>query len=100
MDAAEVLKVSGWFLSDPRRWHQGANSTLDGKACCAIGAILRCAAYTSPSYRGAVAALANVLGLPPEDGYPITVWNDDPRRTHSEVVEAFQRAHAYALQHG
>lgn len=100
MSTATVLAESVQFLSDPAHWCQHFTMSDDGTASCAVGALLRSTGGSATrEYMDAIAVLAGVLGpdYHPQDDYGITVWNDNPDRQHSEVVELFQKALAHAV---
>ena len=102
----EILLEARQLLSDPSRWTKGAparnaqletvGSTSEAAFCfCAIGAIRR-TLWVNPGRDTeerreledvASQALRESIGRP-----DISRWNDDPARTHEEVLAAFDRA--------
>lgn len=103
------LLEHAWRLIDkPEKWTKGcaARDRADravsyrsdrARRFCAYGAIDR-VTYCDLTYYdfslniAAMSALQNVL----LENADITDWNDDPRRTHDEVRDAFERAIAIA----
>ncbi len=85
------------LLINPKRWTKGPFARdADGKTCdprsdqavswCLVGALLRC----YPSSEDPVAfyrAVDKVIAKLPKGRFPAE-WNDDPARTHAEVLEA------------
>ena len=65
-------------------------------AVCAVGA-LRQVGCGSPHFEDAIIALGGVVGIEIPTRYCgglIGFWNDDPARTVSEILDAFDRAAA------
>jgi hypothetical protein len=88
--AVEVLIAARELISVPERWTRGVYSLIDenDEAVCWCGA-------------GAVYAAADRAGCNPEHarcllndavGTGYIIWNDDPNRTHAEVLAAFDKA--------
>jgi hypothetical protein len=76
-----------------RGWCQGM--VRDGQLYCAIGAIRKAAtgnAYQASDETRALRLLMEKF----TGGESLPTWNDNPLRTHGEVVEAFKRAEALA----
>lgn len=94
--AADLIETKGWtqqaaardqYDHEVRPWDDSAVSF------CLIGA-LECAARTPEGfyvtdYDIARKALQQAV---PNDGAPLTVWNDTPGRTKEQVVEALRTA--------
>jgi hypothetical protein len=56
---------------------------------CSVGALIH--AYpNSKDFENAYNKLANAIGLQKDDA--ISLWNDDPNRTYTEVIQAFEKA--------
>mgnify|MGYP001593808819 CR=1 FL=1 len=83
------------LLADPSRWTQRHAARMkcgkpvgarDARACCwcLLGAIE--AIYDGQASQDAQCKVENEVG-----GRLLSVWNDDPGRTHSEVVELCRR---------
>lgn len=121
--AEQVLDTAAQILTDPNAWHKGNWHSEDGMAHCSLGAIeyayrqhgvtLDCHEAESPAGE----ALQDVLRdryptfkaknvfdwfYPPLDGDTVIIarWNDAEDRTHAEVLEAFEKARAYAAEKG
>jgi hypothetical protein len=101
VEAIDVLHRMRARLESPSAWVQGSLArgtdgrsckALDDRACawCLIGAIaveLRDTPWGDP--RGVAQELAVTVGLPALTlGLTLAGWNDDPRRTHDEVLDA------------
>jgi hypothetical protein len=91
----EVLIRARKLIEDPKRWTQHASArTGDGEdvlaenpqACqfCLYGALAAVAGYGHEER--AFAAMWDSLGTHPID------WNDEPGRSHAEVLAAFDHA--------
>lgn len=114
----EILKAARGRLSDPDHWYQGeyacdedgayiaANSE---RACkwCAAGAVLaeldRDIAVGEPEVADALEPLVGAIsGQPPADDMvqEIASFNDDPDRTHAEILALYDRAIELAQQDG
>lgn len=84
MDTLTILIEARKLIESPKHWCQG--KLHYGGAHCSIGAIDR---VTHGAYFGSPAIVALVTAI----GFPlISVWNDHPRRKHSEVLAAFDKA--------
>lgn len=104
MTPADVLRAAKARIATPERWTQGTFARdRDGGAVdmktereeavcwCSLGAIeYACDPDEAVSAR-AMCLLMEAIG---EDS--IEDWNDHPRRTHAEVLAAFDRAIAIA----
>ena len=88
MKAIDYIR-KGWtkgLYACDKNFHECTPRSYSALRWCSSGAIQ--AAYTySVAYREAVDKLRNVIGR--ED---IAGWNDDPERTHEEVIAAFEKA--------
>ena len=112
--AEELLDYAGSYLAeDPKRWLQGELSDYNG-AVCAYGAIDLARGHVRHVLKDVIAA-ERALSTVIADNYPtalrythgedagiasIPSWNDDPARTHKEVVEILEKARAYAAEQG
>lgn len=99
---ADKLREARAFIDTPEKWTQGANArdavglpvpvSARGAVCfCSAGAVIR--AVPSVDFSSAASQLveaAGIVSFTVEHG--LTVWNDDPERTHAEVLAAFDRA--------
>lgn len=90
------------LLQHPNRWCQGDYAlTDDGTPCeptapearqwCLLGAIERGAAAYGLDHRPAIAFLRHAA-YPGQRGAKIADWNDDPERTHSQVITLLRNA--------
>jgi len=90
--------MKAWqLIENPKAWTKRADardkwshriSPENPRACkwCARGALVKC--YTEPSdYRAAIAKLGNVHIYA-----STTDWNDEPCRTHAQVLAAMKKA--------
>ena len=96
-DTLAVLARARLLLQDERRWCRGsfargwrgipvpAGSAL-ARRYCALGAIRRAGRELALPIEDASLALEWQVGRPVQD------WNDDPRRTHADVVTAIDAA--------
>lgn len=85
MDTLTVLIEARKLIEKPKNWcHKGGRK---GVAVCSILAINEAAGQSGRAHHGAVKALVQVISHP-----IIAVWNDHPRRKHSEVLAAFDKA--------
>jgi hypothetical protein len=92
-----VLVWARQVIADERRWCQGAFArtwlsipvparSILARRFCALGAIRRAGRELQLRTREACMALEwQTIG-------PIHDWNDDPKRTHADVIAAFDRA--------
>jgi hypothetical protein len=101
-DTLAVLHRARELLEHERRWCRGSFArgwrdipvpvgSIVPRRYCALGAIMRAGSELSIPAEGASIALEWQVGRPVQD------WNDDPRRTHAEVVALFDDA-IYALR--
>jgi len=96
--AREILEPEGaWTQRSLARAADGVpiHETHRDAACwCSLGAIYRTLGSRLATYRewGAVGLVQKIVGA------PLAKWNDDPLRTHDEVLDAFRRAEAEALR--
>jgi len=104
MNELELLKVARVKIAKPENWTQGwyardasgySVAPADESACkfCALGAILACGdddSFGSAFFENAAASLRKNL---PVDFARACVmgFNDDPKRTHAEVIDLFDR---------
>lgn len=80
------------LLADPTSWLKGPdNYTENDGPCCVLGALRRVYApnirptdVDNETFYNARNKLYNYLGV------SIVDWNDDPQRTHAEVVAALR----------
>jgi hypothetical protein len=104
----DILSKARQKIIDPALWHQG--SSYKGEAACAVAWTHRVAGSAPGPYGGGaffnesarLRALdylrREMLGCDSSDPDrvimlgDIPAWNDDPERTHAEVVAAFDRA--------
>ena len=96
-DTLAVLARARLLLQDEARWCRGsfargwrdipvpAGSIL-ARRYCALGAIMRAGRELALPAEGACLAFEWQIGRPAQD------WNDDPGRTHADVVAAFDAA--------
>ena len=79
--------TQGKFALDKNGWPELSTSPF-AVCWCAVGAINAAYDHTSQNeYNEACNKLELVIGQ-----QDITKWNDNPSRTHEEVIEAFERA--------
>lgn len=104
-EVLEVLTKAREAIDEPHKWSQGAffrNDKgvvvvgLDKATCfCAVGAIQSVVKLPSVLSRAALRTLERGVGIgigkDAESLYIIT-WNDNPVRTHDDVIAAFDRA--------
>ena len=89
MTTKELLISARELIADPRAWIQGTYSVFmvgTGQACyCGFGALHAVARPTSceSDARRRLNAVT---------GGDFMTWQDEPRRTHGEVLAAFDRA--------
>ena len=90
----QILRKARKYLTDPRHWTQGAY--FSGRRNCAIGAVYRAGGYHaddmdgSPSdelTRATLRCLERTARVK-----SLEWWNDNPRRTHTQVLRLFDRA--------
>lgn len=88
-----VLVRARALIEDERRWCQGSFarcyrfavpfSSMFARRFCAIGAVMRASRQLMLRAEDACMALQSGIGRAVED------WNDDPKRTHAEVLALF-----------
>lgn len=83
-DTARVLADALALIDAPEKWCQGV-SQINGAHCA--GKAIAVAGGGWASCRNAEHILALAIGQ-----IDIVSWNDQPSRTHAEVVAAFRRA--------
>lgn len=101
LSTVDVLHRARELIAEPEHWTQGAPARdRRGDSCdvfnkhavswCVVGVI--CRAGLTEARNDALEAFARVIfgGIVP--------WNEDPERTHAEVLAAFDRAIAAAEQ--
>jgi hypothetical protein len=117
MSAESILAGAAETLADPSHWMK--DDYNDGDSYCALGAIRKAYVEQQGFYAifPADTQAAWILGRVVREHYPeflgknldidippdlfhIAAWNDDPERTHTEVVEMFEKARAYAAEKG
>ena len=97
-DIVAVLVLARQFIDQERYWCKGAFSrgwfnvpvraqSQTARRFCAHGAILRAARELRLPISGALEVLEARTGGP-----SLQDWNDDPRRTHAEVLGVFDAA--------
>lgn len=90
---SEVLRRAAQLIDTPEKWCQRADE-LDGKHCL-MGAIMahpdRDSAEFSSVYEDACEAIAEQVGFS-KLRIVMGIWNDEPGRTHAEVLAALDRA--------
>lgn len=94
----EVLRTAKRLLADPTHWGQGScgsNKTADLPAGtnCVMTAIRAAGIGLDLPRRKATNAFGAVTT---GSRFGITLWNDDKKRTHADVMAAFDRAIAKA----
>ena len=104
MNAEAVLRNARTTLEKPEAWTRGVMARFDnGLECnpksefavcfCPLGAIARTDTY-GITKGVAIQRIEKVLGI--SGSGSIASWNDEPDRTHDEVLAAFDRAIADA----
>jgi hypothetical protein len=89
MTALELIK-RGWTQGVAARNKRGNRVCFDSPRAikwCAIGAIENAHGDTHAKFTEATSKLLAVIQT-----QNITGWNDDPERTHAEVIAAFEKA--------
>ncbi len=109
---ARDLEKAKALIDTPHKWTQGTYaqdsegwsvtvSSADAVCYCAHGAIAAVGGLGSERTDAMADAVAEVLELPGKHEYNrLPPWNDAPERTHAEVMEAFDKAIAYAQEKG
>ena len=93
----DVLNRAREFIADERHWSRGAFArswanipvqpqSLFARRFCAIGALTRAACELLLPTQNAY------LALEAQAGRRVEGWNDDPKRTHTEVLALFDAA--------
>ena len=104
-DPRPILRRARIRLHCPERWTQGASARLDdGRHChpedpaatshCVVGAIQHLTAPTganSDMFYAATTHLQRTLARTISDPW-LTIWNDDPRTTHQDILDALDDA--------
>lgn len=92
MKAHELLKTAGWTHGAFARTPEGKpTDPSDPQACefCLVGAILRC--YPGPQVCIEILPRLRRLLFPGETTRgALTSWNDDPKRTKTEVLNLLE----------
>ncbi len=103
MTTVDVLKGGKALLYAPWKWTQGDwartesgafadRDSTDADCYCMAGACLS-AADSDPEAWAAWTALIVAVGtLPNLESKGLVDWNDDPARTHQEIIDVFNRA--------
>ncbi|HWY35270.1 MAG TPA: hypothetical protein VNX68_11530 [Nitrosopumilaceae archaeon] len=89
MTSKEILTQARKSIENPDRWGKGPAMYRPG-TCCASEAIKNVQGATFDERSLARGCLFRVIGGVFKR--PITLWNDDPKRTHKEVLQAFDEA--------
>ena len=100
-EVLEVLTKAREAISEPHKWTQGAYFRSDkgmsvvdlddATRFCSVGAIQSVAKLPSAISLAALRTLARGIGRGTKPRY-IAAWNDNPVRTHEDVIDAFDRA--------
>ena len=96
-DTLAVLALARALLADERRWCRGSFArgwreipvpvrSVFARRYCALGAIMRAGRKLGLPFKDA----ANALEW--QTRRPVPNWNDDPWRTHADVIAAFDGA--------
>lgn len=110
----EILVRMREILAQPENWIQGRFFSGDGKACCMVGALMRAedqmhADSSETSHLAAymhaarlLTRLARIHGIPGyrSENVSIECWQDQPERTHAEVLSLLDEAIAVAEARG
>lgn len=93
MSAATVLRAARELIAEPTSWKQGYSV----ENCCCVGdAIERAADVLIEDDLPALIIFCRVIGsdVQHEDDAAdiIVAWNDDPQRTHAEVIATLAAA--------
>ena len=101
MSAAETLRRARELLTPEGAWGQGydaLNGAGEAVSPTAHNAVCRCSYGALRAAGGDVygdaarEVLLQAIGLEAAKGDSVINWNDDPGRTHAEVLAAFDRA--------
>ena len=113
---ATILKRAKGYIDTPEKWYQGDWQSDNGQCFCTMGAIVKAldldlCTVTAWDYthtkrdihdHPATKVLQDVIGIAPDFHFgemgSVASWNDYNGRTHSEVMEAFDKAIAKASQ--
>ena len=91
MDAVDILRAARKRIESPEQWGQGVRRrNRPFETCCASEAIEDLPLGYTGERRRAFRALMNAAGL--DSAIHIVRWNDEPGRTHAEVLAAFDLA--------
>jgi hypothetical protein len=101
-----VLRRARALLAKPNAWIKGSFQAHRGTQYCAIGAIYKATGYAITKHTGTdqqryLARLCvddimqDVLDAQ-EGGGPLSQWNDQPYRSHRQVLKLFDKAIAAA----
>lgn len=98
----EVLIAARSLIAKPENWIKGHGilTTMDGFCYCATYAVIRGGRMTFAgdiTVMHAHERLRRAIGLRKREVFQ---WNDQPSRTHSEVVAAFDKAIAISSNDG
>ena len=103
----QILSEARALIDQPEKWTQntlGRDATgkpvdlcsnVEAAALCASGAILAACMYDGVFCAEETAVrdqLMRAINGPDARGYGLAFWNDEPERTHAEVMQAFDRA--------
>lgn len=96
MTPRQILKAAATRISDPKAWGKGSRPYDRAMStCCIAEAIEESDPLNNYSQRRlAFRAVYNAAGLDWENGKLITKWNDEPERTHEEVLAVLHLAAA------
>jgi hypothetical protein len=112
---SEILIAARALIDTPDKWTTGRLSrTKDGKATdywsedatcfCVLGAIFRANRRTYEGFRmpedRCAAEMEAERAIQRATQGDVPLWNDDPGRTHAEVLEAYDRAIAALVEEG
>ena len=101
------LQAARALIDQPEKWTQGAlardakdnpveiGTTVEVVALCASGAIIEASMNNGrfcAEERAVRDHLMKSINGPSGSLYVLAEWNDDPGRTHAEVMQAFDRA--------
>ena len=105
MTVKDVLQQARDLIQDPVSWIKGDNAVnsdnqwvpvQDPTACawCMTGAIVKVTPTNKPLRKEALKTVAQTISNSKPNYFTSTIvdFNDDPERTHSEVIETFQKA--------
>lgn len=96
----EILIKARALIAEPHAWTQGANAVtaqgiitfpqaLDAVKFCSMGAVAR-AGMEPDKFEACLHLLAKAI--PPTFRGGVIKFNDDPQRTHAEILTWFDRA--------